>query len=79
MIDKKSSCVDRNATALKIYRVIQGCGYTQAELARIMGVSPIYVSRWTTGRTIPDVDHLALLGETLGVPLDELIVRKKKK
>lgn len=44
---------------LKQWRV--DSGYTQAKLARVLGVAVMTISRWETGtRTIPAFLHLAL-------------------
>lgn len=69
--------ISRPDTGLAIYNAIKDSGYSQAQLAREMGVSPVVVSRWATGRHIPDMDSLARLADILGVDLNNLIIRKK--
>ena len=71
--------IDRAETGLAIYRAIQGASYSQADISRIMGVPPCMVSRWATGRHIPDMDSLAHLADVLGVTVDSLLIRGKKK
>ena len=71
--------IDRAETGLAIYRAIQNSDHTQAEISRIMGVPPCMVSRWATGRHIPDMDSLAHLADVVGVSIDSLLVRKGKK
>ena len=75
---KKGKYVNRSETGLAIYRAIRDSGYSQVQLANKMGVSPVLVSRWATGRHIPDMDSLVLLADTLDMELSELLVRKKK-
>ena len=46
---------------------------TQAELAEIIGVSSKTVSKWETGRGLPDISLLHPLAQALGVSLIELM------
>lgn len=71
--------IDRAETGLAIYRAIHNAEYSQAEISRIMGVPPCMVSRWATGRHIPDMDSLAHLADVIGVSMDDLLIRSKKK
>jgi len=71
--------IDRAETGLAIYNAIHNAEYTQSEISRIMGVPPCMVSRWATGRHIPDMDSLAHLADILDVSLDSLLIRSKKK
>ena len=74
---RQKSYIDRPETGLAIYRAIRDSGYSQVQLARKMNVSPVVVSRWATGRHIPDIDSLAHLADALEVDLNFLIIRKK--
>ena len=76
---KEHKYISRTETGLAIYNAIQNSGYTQVYIATAMKISPCSVSRWATGRHIPDLDSLAELADVLGVPLDTLIVRRKKR
>ena len=71
--------INRAETGLAIYNAIHNADYSQADISRIMGVPPCMVSRWATGRHIPDMDSLAYLADVLGVSIDSLLVRGKKK
>lgn len=55
----------------------EGIGITQRELAERIGVSDKTVSKWETGRGLPDISTLALLAEALGVSLSELFAGDK--
>lgn len=46
---------------------------TQEQLAEALGVSGRTVSRWETGRNLPDLDLLMLLADYHGVALRELL------
>jgi len=50
---------------------------TQKELAEQIGVSDKAVSKWETGRGLPDISVLGLLAESLGVSLSELFAGSK--
>ena len=55
-----------------IHALREGLGLTQKELAERIGVSDKTVSKWETGRGLPDISVLPLLAEALGVSLSEL-------
>lgn len=46
---------------------------TQLELANLLDVQPRLVSRWETGETKPQFDHMVRLAEVLEVSLDQLV------
>ena len=76
---KEHKYISRTETGLAIYNAIQQSGYTQSKISQIMKVPPCMVSRWATGRHIPDLDSLVHLADILEVPMDSLIIRRKKK
>lgn len=45
---------------------------TLGDVASGLSVSPVTVSNWSTGKSIPDSDQLAALAELLKVPADDL-------
>ena len=47
-------------------------GWTQAELAEKLGVSNRSISRWETGKTMPDYSLLSPLCGALGLSVNEL-------
>lgn len=51
---------------------------TQEQLAEALGVSGRTVSRWETGRSLPDLDLLMLLADYYGVELRELLDGERK-
>ena len=65
----------------KIGRFISECrkqkGLTQAQLAEALGVSDKTISRWETGKTMPDLSFYEPLCETLDVQISELLYAKK--
>lgn len=52
-------------------------GLTQAALAEQLGVSDRAVSKWETGRALPDADNMLELSGILGVTVDELLKGEK--
>lgn len=48
-------------------------GMTQGELAELLGVSNKAVSKWETGKGLPDISLLQPLAQALGVSLIELM------
>lgn len=45
---------------------------TQRELAEIINVSDKVISKWETGRTLPDVEAIMILSKTFNVPISEI-------
>lgn len=52
-------------------------GLTQEQLAEKLGVTNKTISRWETGKYMPDLSLLKLLSEELGVTLNELLSGEK--
>lgn len=48
-------------------------GYTQQQLAELLGVTNKAVSKWETGEGLPDISLFPVLSEVLGVSVDELL------
>ncbi len=53
-------------------------GFTQEQLAERFGVSRRTVSRWETGRNLPDLSLLIEMADFFGVSLRELLDGKRK-
>ena len=66
---------------VKIGNLIAQCrkekGLTQAALAERLGVSDRAVSKWETGRSLPDADNLLELSGILGITVDEILKGEK--
>lgn len=52
-------------------------GMTQAEIARLLGVTNKAVSKWETGESLPDTSMLKPIADTFGVTVDELLNGKR--
>lgn len=48
-------------------------GLTQSQLAKIIGVSDKTISKWETGKGIPEVQSLLPLCEALNITVDDLL------
>lgn len=48
-------------------------GWTQKQLADLLGVTDKAVSKWECNKSLPDVALLAQLSEVLEIPVDELL------
>lgn len=53
---------------LWLNRTMENRGYSQADLARAVGVGDAQVSRWRRGQVVPNVRSLQRLADTFGVP-----------
>jgi transcriptional regulator with XRE-family HTH domain len=53
---------------LWLNRTMESRGYSQADLARAVGVADAQVSRWRRGQVVPNVRSLQRLADTFGVP-----------
>ncbi len=66
---------------LKIGKFIAGCrkecGLTQAQLAEQLGITNRAVSKWETGKSMPDVTAMMPLCEILHISVNELLSGEK--
>ncbi len=46
---------------------------SQAQIARLIGVSPSNITEWLKGRGVPNADKIKKLAEVLGVAVSDLI------
>ena len=54
----------------KLSELRQNEKVTQAELAEIVGVTPVVISYWENGKRNPNYEHLAIICLHFGIPLD---------
>ncbi len=69
--------VDTVITGRFISELRKEKGLTQAELAEKLNVTDKAVSKWETGRSVPDVSLLIPLSENLGVTVTEILKGEK--
>ena len=65
--------MEMNTLGKKICRHRKAKGYSQEELAELVGVSRQAISKWESGSSIPSTDNLRLLGNLYGVTVDFLL------
>lgn len=69
--------MDKNATGRFIAELRKQKGFTQKELAEKLMVTDKAISRWETGKGLPDTSLLKPLGDVLGVSVTELLSGKE--
>jgi len=66
---------------IKIGKFIASCrkeqGMTQAALAEKLGISDQVVSKWESGKSMPDLDKISELCGYLGIDVNELLSGEK--
>lgn len=69
--------MDKNITGRLIAELRKQKGFTQKELAEKLMVTDKAISRWETGKGLPDTSLLKPLGDVLGVSITELLSGKR--
>ena len=69
--------LDQQRTGAFITELRKEKGYTQKQLADEIGVSDKAVSRWETGRGLPDTSVMPQLCEALSISLNELLAGER--
>lgn len=69
--------MDKNTTGRFIAELRKQKGFTQKKLAENLMVTDKAISRWETGKGLPDTSLLKPLGDVLGVSVTELLSGKK--
>lgn len=67
---KTASSIGKNITKYRKSKRL-----TQAQLAERIFVTPQNISKWENGYSLPDVQHLCMLADVLGISLDKLTGR----
>ena len=57
----------------KLKQIRKSEGISQEELAERIGVSRQAVTKWETGKGLPDIENMTILAEIFKVTLDELV------
>lgn len=57
----------------KLRQIRKSEGISQEELAERIGVSRQAVTKWETGKGLPDIENMTILAEIFKVTLDELV------
>ena len=65
--------IDRQKTGLRISALRKKAGLSQAELAEKLGISPQAVSKWESGKNLPDIDTFCELTWLFNTTLDNIV------
>lgn len=66
--------VDRRATGLNIYRLIEGSTLTREEIAEFLEfTSPRVIYAWTTGSKLPSTENLLNLAKLFKVRMEDIL------
>lgn len=65
--------MDNYITGTTIKRLREAKGFTQTQLAEMIGVSSKAVSKWETAKGLPDITLIEPLAKSLGVSVTELM------
>lgn len=63
----------REILPVRLYRLRLDATMSQADLARLLGTGPLQVSRYETGRVLPNAEALVRISETFGCTVDYLL------
>ena len=66
--------IDMESTGKRIKYWRKRRGMTQQDIAKIIGVTNMGVSRWERGENMPSLDHAMMLADLLKVSVEELIL-----
>lgn len=75
--ERRCDMIDQQNIGAFLRELRQAQGITQEQLAGELGVSNRSVSRWETGRTMPDFDLLIELAKRYDVSVDELLAAER--
>ena len=67
------TCIDMAATGQNIAEMCKAHGMTMTQMADKIGVTPVAVSKWKTGRNMPTIDNFIALAAIFGVKIDDII------
>ena len=68
--------IDRQKTGLRISALRKKEGLSQAELAEKLGISPQAVSKWESGKNLPDIDAFCELSLLFNMSIDTIVKRE---
>lgn len=66
--------IDIEATCENLACFIMASGYTDKELAEILGTSVQSVNKWRHAHNLPDIENMYIISKIFGILIDDLIV-----
>lgn len=71
----RKKAIDRKATGLRLYRLIEQSGYTRNEIADYLELTTERVIYdWTSGRKLPSLENLYNLAVLLNVSMEDILI-----
>lgn len=70
--------LDTKATGYRIKCLMEERNISIREVSEYMEVSFQAVYRWLKGETLPTISNMYILGQMLGVAVDDMLVAKEK-
>jgi len=65
--------IDMAGTGKNIADMCRTHGMTMTQMADRIGVTPVAVSKWKTGKTMPTIDNFIVMAGIFGVKVDDII------
>ena len=66
-------CKNMDGTGRNIEDMYKANGMTMTQMADMIGVTPVAVSKWKTGRNMPTIDNFIAIAGIFGVKVDDII------
>ena len=66
-------CIDMTGTDKNIADMCKAHGMTMGQMADKIGVTPVAVHKWKTGRNMPTIDNFIAMAGIFGVKVDDII------
>lgn len=63
---------------LRLKEILEKRGVKQSQLSKMMGISTVSLSRWSTGKSQPSLETVVRICQILDVKIDELVQIKLK-
>ncbi len=68
-------CIKQEETGSRIKALIAECGYSVKDIQTAMGFeNPQAVYKWTSGKSLPNLDNLLILSRLLNRSIEEILV-----
>ena len=66
--------VDKKATGLKLYRLLENSEFSREEIADFLGLnSPRVIYDWTNGSKLPSTENLLKLAKLFNVRVEDIL------
>ena len=69
--------IDVEASRKRIAQTIDASGFTQKEIAKMMGLIVQAINKWRNGCSLPDIENMFILSRNLGVKVDDFLLQRK--